>query len=121
VPAGCGKCVCIGGQLCETSFRNYFPPTPQRANTRIPDWQRVYAVGDIHGCADLFGKLISAIEADDRARGLSETTVILLGDLVDRGPDSRGVIDAVGNRMEDRLLIVKWLDSIAGLGRGACW
>ena len=61
---------------------------------RVPDGRRVYAVGDIHGCADLFGGLISAIEADDRARGPSDTTVILLGDLVDRGPDSRRVIDA---------------------------
>ena len=75
-------------------FQKLLSPTPQRATARVPDGQRVYAVGDIHGCVDLFGDLISAIEADDRARGPSETTVILLGDLVDRGPDSRGVIDA---------------------------
>ena len=79
-------------------MRNFFQkllfPTPQRAATRVPDGQRVYAVGDIHGRADLFRDIICAIEADDRARGPSETTVILLGDLVDRGPDSRGVIDA---------------------------
>ena len=77
-----------------TFFRKLLSPTPQRAPTRVPDGRRVYAVGDIHGCADLFGDIISAIDADDRARGAAETTVILLGDLVDRGPDSRGVIDA---------------------------
>ncbi|WP_338467715.1 metallophosphoesterase [Novosphingobium sp. ZN18A2] len=59
----------------------------------MPDGQRVYAIGDIHGRLDLFERLIAAIEADDIARGPAETTVILLGDLVDRGPDSRGVID----------------------------
>jgi serine/threonine protein phosphatase 1 len=75
-------------------FQKLLSPTPQRTVTRVPDGQRVYAVGDIHGRADLFGDIISAIEADDRARGASQTTVILLGDLVDRGPDSRGVIDA---------------------------
>jgi serine/threonine protein phosphatase 1 len=49
-------------------------------------------VGDIHGRLDLFEPLIAAIEADDVASGPAETTVILLGDLVDRGPDSAGVI-----------------------------
>jgi serine/threonine protein phosphatase 1 len=75
-------------------FQKLLSATPLRATARVPDGQRVYAVGDIHGCADLFGDLICAIEADDRTRGPSETTVILLGDLVDRGPDSRRVIDA---------------------------
>ena len=58
-------------------FQKLLSPTPRRAPTRVPDGRRVYAVGDIHGCADLFGDLICAIEADDRARGPSETTVIL--------------------------------------------
>jgi serine/threonine protein phosphatase 1 len=58
----------------------------------LPAGQRVYAVGDIHGRLDLFEALIAAIEADDAASGPAETTVILLGDLVDRGPDSAGVI-----------------------------
>lgn len=58
----------------------------------LPPGQRVYALGDIHGRLDLFEALIGAIEEDDAAAGLAETTVILLGDLVDRGPDSAGVI-----------------------------
>jgi serine/threonine protein phosphatase 1 len=58
----------------------------------VPPGQRVYAVGDIHGRLDLFERLIAAIESDDSASGAAETTVILLGDLVDRGPDSAGVI-----------------------------
>jgi len=58
----------------------------------VPAGQRVYAVGDIHGRLDLFEALIAAIEADDARGGPAETTVILLGDLVDRGPDSAGVI-----------------------------
>jgi serine/threonine protein phosphatase 1 len=58
----------------------------------IPAGQRVYAVGDIHGRLDLFEALIAAIEADDASCGPADTTVILLGDLVDRGPDSAGVV-----------------------------
>lgn len=64
-------------------------PTPSAA---IPAGERVYAIGDIHGCAELFEALIAAIEADDAARGAADTTVILLGDLIDRGPDSARVI-----------------------------
>jgi serine/threonine protein phosphatase 1 len=58
----------------------------------VPAGQRVYAVGDIHGRCDLFEALVEAIEADDAAAGPAETTVVLLGDLVDRGSDSAGVI-----------------------------
>lgn len=61
-------------------------------STRIPDGQRVYAIGDIHGRRDLLCRMIARIEADDAAREPAETTVILLGDLVDRGPESAGVI-----------------------------
>ncbi len=60
----------------------------------VPAGQRVYAVGDIHGRRDLFDELIAMVEADDAARGPADTTIVLLGDLVDRGPDSAGVIAA---------------------------
>lgn len=59
----------------------------------IPPGERVYAIGDIHGCADLLNAVIAMIEADDLARGPARTTVIFLGDVVDRGPDSARVID----------------------------
>ncbi len=60
--------------------------------TSIPAGERVYAIGDIHGRADLMQDMIDRIDADDATRGPAQTTVIMLGDLVDRGPDSRGVI-----------------------------
>ncbi len=59
----------------------------------IPDGRRVYAVGDIHGRADLFDALLKRIDDDIDARTPAEITLVLLGDLVDRGPDSRGVIE----------------------------
>ncbi len=58
----------------------------------VPRGTRVYAIGDIHGCLAQFEALIGAIEADDARRGAAETSVVLLGDLVDRGPDSAGVV-----------------------------
>lgn len=63
--------------------------------TRIPEGQRVYAIGDIHGRRDLLCRMIARIEADEASREPADTTVILLGDLVDRGPDSAGVIATV--------------------------
>src|SRR5687767_1281137 len=65
-------------------------PPPQY---RVPGGVRVYAIGDIHGRLDLLDALLAQIEADDRARGSARTEFIFLGDLMDRGPDSRGVID----------------------------
>ncbi len=62
---------------------------------RAPAGQRLYAIGDIHGRLDLLGKLIALIEADNQARDVAETRIIFLGDLVDRGPESRGVVECV--------------------------
>lgn len=58
----------------------------------IPAGERVYAVGDIHGRRDLLDTLIARIDADDARRGPARTTLIFLGDLVDRGADSSGVV-----------------------------
>lgn len=67
----------------------------------IPEGQRVYAIGDIHGRDDLFAEVIDLIRADNRARGPAQVTLILLGDLVDRGPQSAEVVErAIGLREE---------------------
>ena len=59
----------------------------------VPAGERVYAIGDIHGRLDLFRSLLNAIESDESKRQPAHTTIILLGDLIDRGPQSAGVID----------------------------
>jgi serine/threonine protein phosphatase 1 len=71
--------------------------TPKEASRlpRIPEGERIYAIGDIHGRLDLFAALVKAIEEDDRARASAEVTIVLLGDLIDRGPHSAGVLKAV--------------------------
>lgn len=63
------------------------------AAAAIPAGERVYAVGDVHGCDDLLGRLLVQIDDDDAARGPAQTTIIFLGDLVDRGPASAAVIE----------------------------
>lgn len=60
-----------------------------------PEGQRIYAIGDIHGRLDLLDQLIVKIEEDNASRKRVRTQIIFLGDLCDRGPDSRGVIERV--------------------------
>ena len=52
----------------------------------------VWAIGDIHGRLDLLQPMVEAIMDDAAASGAARKMVIFLGDYVDRGPDSRGVI-----------------------------
>jgi serine/threonine protein phosphatase 1 len=54
---------------------------------------RAYAVGDIHGRLDLLNLLIERIEEDMAARPPARTFIIFLGDFIDRGPDSAGVVE----------------------------
>lgn len=58
----------------------------------IPLGQRVYAVGDIHGRDDLFVQLLDLIEVDNATRPPCAVELVLLGDLIDRGPDSARVV-----------------------------
>ncbi len=65
----------------------------------VPPGTRVYAVGDSHGCAQSLGALHAAIledsaAADARAPAPAERRVVVyLGDYIDRGPDSRGLLE----------------------------
>lgn len=77
--------------------------TPRRAILpHLPDGQRVYAIGDIHGCDAQLANLLERIDTDDRARGGDPATLIFLGDLVDRGPDSAGVVTRLLDLAERR-------------------
>ena len=58
----------------------------------VPPGRRVYAIGDIHGRLDLFDRLLAMIEKDQRGRVPILPEIVLLGDLIDRGPDSAGVV-----------------------------
>jgi serine/threonine protein phosphatase 1 len=62
----------------------------------VPAAQAVYAIGDVHGRLDLLEDLLVRIREDaERHPGDGARTLIFLGDYVDRGPESRGVVDAV--------------------------
>ena len=65
-----------------------------RAPAILPPGMRVYAIGDVHGCADRLRALHAAIAEDLRAHPPREALLVHLGDYVDRGPDSAGAIAA---------------------------
>jgi len=60
----------------------------------LPQGQLVYAIGDIHGRADLLVSLLEQIEADAAGSvGVDRRTLVFVGDYIDRGPDSRRVVE----------------------------
>lgn len=66
---------------------------PETRPATIGEDKRVYAIGDIHGRADLLIELLRRIDNDDADSIPCPTELILLGDLVDRGPGSRQVVE----------------------------
>ena len=59
----------------------------------VPAGTRLYAIGDIHGCLGPLRNLLGQVREDAAAHRAQRKVVVYLGDYVDRGTDSRGVID----------------------------
>src|SRR5262249_1117101 len=57
------------------------------------DKSRAYVIGDIHGCSDLLDRMVDLISHDIDANPVSNCLTVTIGDYIDRGPDSRGVLD----------------------------
>src|SRR5829696_7018615 len=73
---------------------------PSRSvNASAPADTRIYAVGDIHGRADLLSEITARIDDDIRRRPIAHTVEVYLGDYIDRGPHSRTVIDLLAVRL----------------------
>ncbi len=60
----------------------------------LPDGQLLYAVGDIHGRSDLLRRLLDEIAVDAASSsGACTKTLVFVGDYIDRGPNSKAVVD----------------------------
>jgi serine/threonine protein phosphatase 1 len=66
----------------------------------VPAGRRVYAIGDVHGRADLLSEMFGRINDDLRAHPRVSSIEVFLGDYVDRGPNSREVIDLLIERQK---------------------
>lgn len=76
------------------------PPIPQ-VTPYVPENQRIYSVGDIHGRADLLELLHEKIQTDAKTFS-GKKTIVYLGDYIDRGEQSRQVIETLlANPLED--------------------
>ena len=60
---------------------------------RVPAGTRVYAVGDTHGCAERLRELHARILEDAADSSAGRRVIVYLGDYVDRGPDSRQIVE----------------------------
>jgi len=58
----------------------------------VPEGVRVYAVGDIHGRLDLVERILELI-AEDCENSSGQKILVFLGDYIDRGPSSKGVLE----------------------------
>jgi serine/threonine protein phosphatase 1 len=69
----------------------------------LPAGHRIYAIGDIHGCLDQLRELHAQIAVDLAARPVDQALLVHLGDYIDRGPDSAGVIEYLSTGAGSRL------------------
>jgi serine/threonine protein phosphatase 1 len=65
---------------------------------RVPEGQRIYAVGDVHGRADLVNYLRNLIAADLEANPIEKVQTVFLGDYVDRGMDTKAVLELLSTQ-----------------------
>ena len=73
-----------------------------------PEGISLYAIGDVHGRLDLLARMHDMIAAEIERDRPADWRIIHLGDYVDRGPDSAGVLDRLARRMAEdpRILAV---------------
>ena len=72
-----------------------------QTHAALPEGIRIYAVGDVHGRSDLLQRLLAAVDADCKQRPVPRPITVFVGDYIDRGPDSRNVLD----------LLLRWQQS----------
>jgi len=77
------------------------------ATTGLSGAGRIYAIGDIHGRLDLLHDLIDMLHADARGRPPLRNRVVILGDFIDRGPDSRQLIDLFIRHQSADFIVLK--------------
>ena len=77
------------------SFFSRRRPAPAANQFQVPPGVRVYAIGDVHGCARELDQLLGAIDVDHAGRSVADRQLVFVGDLIDRGPDSAAVVRRV--------------------------
>lgn len=84
---------------------NVLASSQEKAKPRIPNGMRIYAIGDVHGRVDLLNAVFERIDATLKDHPIGQSVQILLGDYIDRGPNSREVIDALVARKKEHAMV----------------
>lgn len=79
--------------MIKNALRQLLRTRKRRAPAHVPEGLRLYVIGDIHGRDDLLEQLIEKIGKDAKANAEAKNVLIYLGDYVDRGLQSRQVLD----------------------------
>jgi calcineurin-like phosphoesterase family protein len=74
---------------------------------KLPSGSRVYAVGDVHGRADLLQEAFAKIDSHRDTYPIANPHEIMLGDYVDRGPSSFDVIELLSRRIQGGTICLK--------------
>lgn len=94
----------IGLDSCHPMIRalmsSFQPKKGHLPGPAMPEGSRIYAVGDIHGRADLLDRLLEMIGRDCSVRSESKVTLIFLGDYINRGAESAKVITRLAALMD---------------------
>lgn len=75
-----------------------------KQSPRTPLKTRIYAIGDVHGRLDLLDQILAQIAADAETALDARRVLVMLGDYVDRGPDSAGVLDRLSDVQDGQVL-----------------
>ncbi|WP_312798071.1 metallophosphoesterase [Tianweitania sp.] len=74
-------------------------------DARAPSGMRIYAIGDVHGCADLLEAIYSKIDREIEQDQPQDWRIIHIGDYGDRGPDTKRALDLIIARSSDRRVL----------------
>lgn len=77
----------------------------KRRLPQLPEGMRIYAIGDVHGRADLLDRVLSRIDAHVAAYPVVRPIHVLIGDYIDRGPASCEVLDHLINSAQGREMV----------------
>ena len=95
----------FGWRVKTLSFPSYDAERP----SAIPPGRLIYAIGDIHARADLFWALLDRIANDTSVRIGRAVTLIVLGDIIDRGPDSEKMLRTLHQlaQTRDNVIVIR--------------
>jgi serine/threonine protein phosphatase 1 len=80
-------------------------PPSQKATPRIAEDMRIYAIGDVHGRLDLLQRMLDAIDESLASQPVKNAVQVFVGDYIDRGPNSREVIETLLARRRRHAMI----------------